>query len=86
MLTLTQLIEYYLRTGFGKSKTCAGGAEDPKQGVCQGNTAAPATWQQISSVLIRAQEQAGYGIHMVTPISKKRRRQVSVLFVDNTNI
>ena len=35
MLTLIQSMEYYLRTGFGESKTYSGGAEDPKQGSCR---------------------------------------------------
>ena len=86
MLTPIKLSEYYLRTGFGESKTYSGGAEDPKQGAYQGNTATPATWQQISSVLVRAQERAGHGIHLVTPITKKSRNQVGVLFVNDTNL
>ena len=45
MLTPIQPMEYYFRTGFGKSKTYSRDAEDPKQGACQGNTVAPATWQ-----------------------------------------
>ena len=52
MLTPIQSTEYYLRTGFGESMTHSGVKEDPKQGSCQTNTAAPPTWQQISSLLI----------------------------------
>ena len=44
------------------------------------------TWQQISLVLVQAQERAVHGIHLVTPITKKSRRQVGVLFVDDTNL
>ena len=43
MLAPIQLMEYYLRTDYGESKTYSGRAKDPKQGACQGNTAAPAT-------------------------------------------
>ena len=86
MLAPIQATEYYLRTGYGESKTYSGGSEDPKQGACQWNTAAPATWQQISSVLINAQKRAGHGIEVVSPITKKTRRQVGVRFVDNTNV
>ena len=63
-----------------------GVAEDSKQGVCQRNTVAPATRQQISSVLIDTQKQAGHKVHIVTPITKKTRKQVGILFVDNTNL
>ena len=86
MLTLIQAMEYNLRMGFGESKAYSGGAGDPKQGSCQGNTASHAAWQQISSVLVRAQERAGHGIQLVTLITKKSRKQVGVLFVDDTNL
>ena len=66
MLAPIQTMEYYPRTGYGKSKTYSDGAGDPKQGSCQGNTAATAKWQQIISVLAKAQERAGHGIHGVT--------------------
>ena len=33
ILTPTQPIEYYLRTGFRESTTFSGGADDPKQGT-----------------------------------------------------
>ena len=44
------------------------------------------TWQQISSVLERVQDRAGHGIQVVTPITKKSKKQVGVLFVDETNL
>ena len=84
MLAPIQPMEYYLRTSFGESKTFSGGAEYPKQGACQGNTTASATWQQISSVLVRTQDRAGHGINVVTPITERSKRQVGVLFVDDT--
>ena len=56
MLTPIQSLEYYLRTSFGESTTYSGGKEDPKQDSCQGNTAAPSTWQHISSLLIKGQK------------------------------
>ena len=86
MLTPIQSMEYYLRTGFGESTTYSGGKEDPKQGSCQGNTAAPPTWQQISSLLINGQKRAGHGITIVAPISKQSHIQVGILFVDDTNL
>jgi len=86
MLQPIQAMEYYLRTGYGESKTYSGGKEDPKQGTCQGNTAAPPTWQQISSLLVNAQKRAGHGIDIVTPITGRRHRQVGILFVDDTNL
>ena len=86
MLAPIQLMEYYLRTGFGESKTLSGGAGGPKQRACQGNTAALATWQQISPMLVRAQDRAGHGINVLTPITKRSKKQVGVLFVDDTSM
>ena len=86
MLTPLQSMEYYLRTCFGESTTYSGEKEDPKQGSCQGNTATPPTWQQISSLLINVQKHAGRGITIVAPISKKLHSQVGILFVDGTNL
>ena len=43
-------------------------------------------WQQISTVLVRAQDRAGHGIQVVTPITKRSKKQVGVLFVDDTNL
>ena len=84
MLTPIQTMEYYLRTGFGESMTYSGGKEDLKQGSCQGNTAVPPTWQQISSLLINCQKHVGHGITTVAPILKKSHIQAGILFVDNT--
>ena len=41
MLTSIQSMNYYPRTGFGEPTAHVGGKEDPKQGLCQGNTAVP---------------------------------------------
>ena len=71
MLTPIQSMEYYLRAGFGKSTTYLGGKEHPKEGLCQGNTAAPPMWQQISSLLINTQKRAGQGILVALPITKE---------------
>ena len=55
MLEPIQEMEYYIKTGYGESKTFSGGIKDKKQGLCQGNTLALATWQKISSLLVNAQ-------------------------------
>jgi hypothetical protein len=75
MLTPIQSMEYYLRTGFGESTTYLGGKEDPKQGSCQGNTAAPPTWQQIGSLLINGQKHACNGIIIVVQPGHRMRSE-----------
>ena len=37
-------------------------------------------------MLVRAQDRAGHGIQVVTPITKRSKKQVGVLFVDDTNL
>ena len=86
MLEPIQAMEYYVRTGFGELSTHSGGKDNKKQGTCQGNTAAPPTWQQISSLLVNTQKHCGHGIDIVAPISGKKQNQIGVLFVDDTNL
>ena len=86
MLRPIQRMRYYLRTGHGESKTYSGGDGNVKQGGCQGNTATPALWQQISTVMLNAQKAEGHGITITTPISKKSASQAGILFVDDTNL
>lgn len=86
MLNPIQCMEYYLRTGHGESDSFFGGKGDRKQGLCQGNGAAPPTWQQISSVMINIQRQRRHGITIRSPISRKEIRQVGILYVDDTNL
>ena len=69
-------MEFYLRTGFRESQTYVDGKEHKKQGGCQGNGASPATWQQSSALMIRAQHRHGHGITIQSPISRHSIRQV----------
>ena len=86
MLQPIRDMEFYIRTAFGESDTFAGGAANPKQGACQGNAAAPATWQQISTVMSQAHKRAGHGVTVTSPISKKSCTKAGLLFVDDTNL
>ena len=86
MLTPIQEMQFYLRTGFGESKTPFGGKEHVKQGACQGNGGAPPTWQQISTMMMNVQRRQGHGIVIEAPLSKKRIRQVGIAFVDDANL
>ena len=68
MLQPIRDMEFYIRTGFGESSTYVGGKDVVKQGGCQGNGAAPPTWQQIATTMIRAQHRAGHGVTVKCPI------------------
>ena len=86
MLQPIQCKEYYLRTGFGESTTYSSGKHDTKQGLCQGNGATPPTWQQISTMMIRAQHRFGHGVTVEAPISKRKVKQVGVCYMDGNNM
>ena len=79
-------MEYFVKTAFGESDNYVGGKDDPKQGSGQGNGAAPPTWQQISTTMIRAQHSAGHGITVTSPISGKTKKMIGLLYVDDTNL
>ena len=86
MLQPIRYMEFYIRTAFEESETFAGGAANPKQGAYQGNAAAPATWQQISTVMTRAHKRVGHGVTVASPISKKSCTRAGLLFVNDTNL
>jgi len=59
MLTTIQNMKFFLRTGYGDSTYAGGESKDvidpvKTQGMCQGNTAAPAAWTVTSIPMIAA--------------------------------
>ena len=62
------------------------GDQDKKQGLFQENTEAPATWQQISSLLVNTQRRTGHRVTVRCPISKGGFHQVGILYVDDTTL
>ena len=79
-------MEYYPRTGYEESTIFSGGKDNKKQGLCQGNAAAPSAWQMLTSVLVRVQQRMGHGIHIISPISQKSLKQAGIVFVNDTNL
>jgi hypothetical protein len=60
---------FFLHTGFGNSKSSAGGGVSIKsQGLCQGNGAAPAGWAVISVCILRAHQKKEHGAEFLCPI------------------
>ena len=87
MLCTIQHMKFFLRTGFGESPgfmTALLGTII--QGVCQGNTAAPAAWSVVSAILIACYKQKNHGAIVTSPISKKRFKSAGVLFVDDVDL
>lgn len=87
MLSSIQKMKFHLRTGLGESK----GYMTAKpgriiQGMCQGNTAAPACWSLISAVLLSVYKSFGHGAHFTTAITKKEYSTAGCLYVDDVDL
>ena len=81
-------MEHYIRTAYGDSEECYGGAqwEIKPHGVGQGNGYAPAIWAGISSLLLKAMRDKGYGTRITSPISRVFLHMAGYSFVDDTDL
>jgi hypothetical protein len=63
MLYPIETMKFFQRTARGDSSTYMGGRgkDNPLQGLCQGNGAAPACWLMLSSVLMHCYKRQGLG-------------------------
>jgi hypothetical protein len=87
MLSSIQHMKFYLRTGLGESvgyMTAVLGSII--QGLCQGNTAAPAGWSLISAVLINVYKRFGHCAFYQTPISKSKHSTAGCLYVGDNDL
>jgi hypothetical protein len=73
MLNTIQEMDHYVRKAFGDSEGHYGPEEHrpPAQGILQGNGAGPAGWSAISTVLIQALTDEGYGLKEWSLISQR---------------
>ena len=87
MLGAIENMKFYLRTGFGDSKSFAGGEISVKtQGLTQGNGASPAGWAVISICIIGAHGKKGHGAKFVCPITHLKHHLSAILYVDDTDL
>ena len=65
-----------------------GGPDQPTPfcGLGQGSKAAPASWLQLSAMIINAYKQQGHGAVFVDPINKSSSRSIGCVYVDDTDI
>ena len=87
MLASIQHLKFYLPTGLGESAgfmTALIGSII--QGLCQGNSAAPAGWSLISAVLVKVYKSLGHGAYFTTPITGDTYDTAGVLYVDDVNL
>ncbi len=88
MLHPIQVMKFYQCTARGDSTTFMGGQgkDNPLQGLCQGNGAAPACWLMISSLLMHCYQFQGYGSRFISPISGTIIAFLGEIHVDGTDL
>jgi hypothetical protein len=80
-------MKFFLRTGFGDSKTFVGGGVSIKsQGLCQGNGALPVGWAVISICILNVHEKKGHGAKFVCPITKLKHHLPAIIYMDDTDL
>jgi hypothetical protein len=87
-LICLQTMNFFQRTGFGKSKTFFGGPFyfPYLMGLGQGNRAASPSWIQLSAILVNAFKQLNLGALIQDPITAEVIHSMGTLFVDDTDL
>jgi hypothetical protein len=80
-----QELNHHVRTAFGERARGYGALHIPLHGVGQGNGAGPAIWLAITIPLISMLRKAGFGLHVVTPISKEETSLACFVYVDDVD-
>ena len=88
MLNAIQELKHHVKTSFGISKqTYGSNSKDlPLQGIPQGHGAAPTGWALLSTPIIEAMRQRGYGFKFMSPINRTKTQFVCFAFVDDTDL
>jgi hypothetical protein len=88
MMTSIQQMRFYQRTGQGDSNTFMVGrsGENPLQGLCQGNGAAPACWLMLSSLMMSVYCRGNHVSTLVLPITGDVIEFMGKIYMDNTNL
>ena len=78
----------FTRTGFSDSKKCFGGKsqDQPFCGLGKGSKAAPASWIQLSSVIIHAYKKRAHGAVFCDPITGLESKSIGCVYVDDTDL
>jgi hypothetical protein len=87
-LICLQMMIFFQRTGFGKSKIFFGGpfCFPYMMGLGQGNRAAPPSWIQLSMVSVNVFKQLNLGTLIQDPITAEVIHSMETLFVDDTDL
>ncbi|KAL3760545.1 hypothetical protein ACHAWU_009506 [Discostella pseudostelligera] len=78
----------YTRTGFGDLTSSFGGRDQliPFCGLGQGSKAAPASWIQLSSIIINSFRSRGLGACFRDPITQDDFSSIGCVYVDDTDL
>jgi hypothetical protein len=79
---------FYQRTGRGDSNTIMGGQpeDDPLQGLCQGNGAAPACWLMLCSAIMACYKKSGFDSSITSPMSGDAIKFMGEIYVDVSDL
>ena len=88
MLSCLQTMRLFQRTGFGDSTTFldGGNLDEYLIGLGQGSRGAPASWVQISSMIVMILRSLNYGAKIIDPITRSVIHTVGSMFVDDTDL
>jgi hypothetical protein len=87
LFTTLQEASHCVRTAYGDSSSTYGGPGwlKPMHGIGQGNGGGPPIWAVISSTLLENLRSKGYGLKLLTPISREAISLVGYSFVDDSD-
>ena len=85
MFGTLQELRHHVRTAFGEKASGYGALGIPLHGVGQGNGAGPAIWLAITIPLISMLRKAGFGLQVITPISKEENTIACFVYVDDVD-
>jgi hypothetical protein len=88
IVSCLQYMKIFTRTGWGDSRKHFGGQEQaiPFCGLGQGSKAAPASWIQLSSLIVNVYKSMGFGAKITDPITGEQSHTIGCLFVDDTDL
>ena len=88
MITAIQTMTHFIRTAFGDSDLNYGPEDGlpPLMGLLQGNGAAMAGYALIAATIVDMMKEAGFGMDMWSPISKRVIKLLSFQMVDDATI
>ncbi len=87
LLTLMQVMQYFLRTGFGESsESFSGTPTNPNSGLGQGSGRSPPGFLALSSLIVNAYRCQGHGTNVASAFVGRLFSLAAVMYVDDTDI